>query len=114
LDQSTTNLVIKTGKEKVFTLSASQTDDSFTNSFKAVSRKRYLLYKNSRQYIFLDIFLPVVFMVLGIYVTTFEQFNRGPSRILAPERMGGEKQLLLFDRNITMEKNATLMKSKIK
>ena len=84
-------MVVKTGREKVFTLSASPTDDSFMNSFKAVSRKRYLLYKNSKRYIFFDIFLPVIFMVAGIYVTTFEHFSRAPSRLLEPERMGDEK-----------------------
>jgi hypothetical protein len=59
------------GVEEVFTLAESKTDDSFCNSFNAVIRKRYLLYKNNRRYIFLDFCLPLLFMVLGISVTTF-------------------------------------------
>ena len=71
------NQIVQGGKrpqngntEEIFTLSESKIDDSFMNSAKAVVRKRYLLYRNSKRYIFFDIFLPVLFMIAGIWVTT--------------------------------------------
>ena len=92
--------------DEVFTLAESKTDDSFCNSFKAVGHKRYLLYKNSRRYIFLDFCLPLLFMVLGIWITTFESFSRSPTEILGPERMGFDNQLILFDKGDKRKSNS--------
>jgi len=94
---STTN----TPEEVEFNLSESPTDDSFSNSFKAVTYKRYLLYKNSKKYIFFDIFLPAIFMILGVVVTNMaDTFERSESRILAPDRVPYPEQLIIMDSEV--------------
>ena len=83
-------------------LSKHRSNDTFCNSFRAVVRKRVWLYQSNRKYLILDVFFPMIFMMAGVFATSFAHFGTSPSRILGPDRIGYENQLILIDKATTL------------
>jgi hypothetical protein len=46
------------------------------------------LYYNSKKYLFFDVVFPALLMAVGIGATKFSIYEKSPSEILGPERIG--------------------------
>ena len=102
-----TSLELIEGKEDC-KLSEPDPPSTCCNGFKAVFRKQYLSYKNSKKYLALDIILPLVVMIFGLWVTN-HTYYRSPSRIIEPERMD-PNQLILVDRAVTIGRGKSFIR----
>lgn len=58
--------------------------------------------------------LPAILMCLGIWTTTFSFFARSPSRVLGPERLGYNNELIIFDRAVSKTGKEDMVQDLIK
>jgi hypothetical protein len=85
-------------EEDLFCIADSPLDDSFCNIFIACLTKRLLLYSQSPRHALFDIVLPACLLIIGVSGTKLDAFARSESRILTPERISMDPELLIIDR----------------
>jgi hypothetical protein len=88
------------GKEKVehnFCIAEEPLDDGFCNIFTACVIKRFLLYWQSPKFFIFDVVLPAILLSIGCAGTKFDTFARAESRILGPERVSIEPEMMIID-----------------
>jgi len=61
-----------------FSLAESKLDNSFCNNFTAVMVKKFNSYKRNKKQMFVEIFLPCAFMVIGVYIASIDFTFRSP------------------------------------
>jgi hypothetical protein len=72
---------------KVFSLSESQTDNTFCNNFSAILHRRMLSYTTNLKFAFFDLILPMLIMGFGLVFTSFDAYKEAESFIVMPNKV---------------------------
>lgn len=94
------------GKEK-FSLGESPLNLSFCANFWAVFLKRFNSYRRAKKRIFVEMLLPSLTMVFGVYLSTIEFSPRSEERVITPS-LYPLKQKLLMNKDIISQENSDL------